>query len=144
MKSTRPDIFTFYRVRFVVFAALSLLGTLLLGACFSLQDNRTATQDWLNAQAGTSQADISGTWKSERWGWANFRQSGNKITGQLGIYNVDGRSVGEKIYLALSDAGRTYYTSILSVENARELNGKISSALPFSDLKAQRIVLKKF
>ncbi|MFV0415775.1 MAG: hypothetical protein ACK5NG_05350 [Chthoniobacterales bacterium] len=135
---SRADAFILFRVWFVFFASLSL------GACFSLKDNRAATQAWLNQQNVSSRINIAGTWKSDLWGRANFQQTGNKITGQMGIYDVKGRVSGEKIYLAFSDAGRTYYTSILSRESSRKLSGRISPSLPFSDSNARGFILKKF
>ena len=74
--------------------------------------NRTAAQAWLSSKAGTARSNVTGAWHDatqDDWGDARLVQRGNKITGTLGNYEVDGVMNGSRVFFALK-ADDWYYT----------------------------------
>ena len=118
------------------------LAAVLLTACNSPQRfeaNRTAAQSWLSGKAGTAQGDLSGAWRDgtrEDWGEGSLVQRGNKITGMLGDYEVDGVMNGSRVFLALK-ADDWYYYSVEAVHKGPVLEGLYSRGVPVRLTKGQ-------
>jgi hypothetical protein len=108
---------------------------LILAACNSPQRfeaNRSGAQAWLAAQAGTSAVNVSGKWRdvtADAWGDAELVQRGNKITGTLGNYEVDGVVNRSRVFLALK-ADSWYYYSVEAVHKGSVLEGRYSRGVP--------------
>lgn len=116
--------------------AFLLLGSLLvLAACNSPQRfeaNRAAAQAWLSSSAGAARSNVSGTWRDatpDDWGEARLVQRGNRITGTLGNYEVDGVMNGSRVFLALK-ADHWYYYSAEAQHNGAVLEGRYSRGVP--------------
>ena len=118
------------------------LAAVLLTACNSPQRfeaNRTAAQSWLSGKAGTARGDVSGAWRDgtrEAWGDARLVQRGNKITGTLGDYKVDGVMNGSRVFLALK-ADDWYYYSVEALHKGPVLEGLYSRGVPVRLIKGQ-------
>ena len=118
------------------------LAAVLLTACNSPQRfeaNRTAAQSWLSGKAGTARGDVSGAWRDgtrEAWGDARLVQRGNKITGTLGDYKVDGVMNGSRVFLALK-ADDWYYYSVEALHKGPVLEGLYSRGVPVRFIKGQ-------
>jgi len=112
-----------------------LLAAVLLTACNSPQRfeaNRTAAQAWLSGKAGTARGNVSGVWSDatrDAWGEANLVQRGNKITGMLGSYKVDGVMNGSRVFLALKSDNWDYY-SVEALDKGSVLEGVYSRGVP--------------
>lgn len=126
------------------------LAAVLLTACNSPQRfeaNRTAAQSWLSGKGGTARGDVSGAWRDgtrEAWGDARLVQRGNKITGTLGDYEVDGVMNGSRVFLALK-ADDWYYYSVEAVHKGPVLEGLYSRGVPVRLTKGQseRFLLRR-
>ena len=118
------------------------LAAVLLTACNSPQRfeaNRTAAQSWLSGKAGTARGDVSGAWRDgtrEAWGDASLVQRGNKITGTLGDYQVDGVMNGSRVFLALK-TDDWYYYSVEALHKGAVLEGRYSRGVPVRLTKGQ-------
>lgn len=112
-----------------------LLALMALPACNSPQryeTNNAAAESWLAANAGKASGNVSGLWKEttfEDWGDAKLEQRGNKITGILGSYEVNGVMNGSRVYLALR-ADRWYYYSVEAQHSGSALKGRFSRGVP--------------
>jgi len=87
------------------------------------------TKPWLNSMAGTSTVTMTGVWDSGGaiaggWGEGRFTQTGNRISGTLGFYNVDGAVNGADVYLVLLSGGNVFYTAHLKQSNDGSYMGK--------------------
>ncbi len=113
-----------------------LLATLALGGCHTAEkyaQNNGATAQWLDANAGTPSVNVSGRWQSDDWGDADFRQKGNRVTGILGKYPVGGVVRNDKVFLAITENGWTYYTAVLEANPfTNTLDGNYSEEVPYS------------
>ena len=126
------------------------LAAVLLTACNSPQRfeaNRTAAQSWLSGKAGTAHGDLSGAWRDgtrEDCGEGRLVQRGNKITGMLGDYEVDGVMNGSRVFLALK-ADDWYYYSVEAVHKGPVLEGLYSRGVPVRLTKGQseRFLLRR-
>ena len=118
------------------------LAAVLLTACNSPQRyeaNRTAAKSWLSGKAGIGRGDVSGAWRDatrEAWGDASLVQRGNKITGTLGDYEVDGVMNGSRVFLALK-ADDWYYYSVEALHKGPVLEGFYSRGVPVRLTKGQ-------
>ncbi len=74
---------------------------------------------WLNTISGGNppEIDITGKWCDTQgtgfftWGEGYLRQEQNKISGNIGDYNIEGVVSGKKVYLVFLYAGTVYYTA---------------------------------
>ena len=112
-----------------------LLLVLTLAACNSPQRyeaNRASAQTWLSSKAGTARGNVSGAWRDatpDEWGDARLAQRGNKITGTLGDYEVEGVMNGSRVFLALK-ADKWYYYGVEAVNKGSVLEGRYSRGVP--------------
>lgn len=96
---------------------LSLLFFVLISiSCASL--TRDQTNAWLSTKSAQSNINMTGTWDaggaaSGGWGTGNFIQEGNRFSGTLGMYYVDGIVSGDEVYMAISSGAKVYYTAQL-------------------------------
>jgi len=94
---------------------------------------------WLDAKAGAPDLNVGGDWDSVKpfyaggWGSGSWEQKGAKVTGALGLYSVEGRVVGKKLYLALFSNGKVYYTVVLEPTKTGGLTGLAASGLLADD-----------
>lgn len=94
--------------------------------------NRKAAEGWLSAEVGTARGNVSGKWTDatiDGWGDAELVQKGNKISGTLGNYEVNGVANGSKIFLALS-SDKWYYYSVQAEHSGSVLKGHYSKGFP--------------
>ncbi len=104
--------------------------------------NQSSKTAWLSSVSGKATTDVSGMWQSSDWGTGQLSQSGNKITGNLGSYTVEGKLNGRSVYLALNSGGWTYYTARLR-KNGDNLSGSYSSSVPFSSADQWPMLLRR-
>lgn len=96
--------------------------------------NQAATSQWLAANAGSARYSLDGAWEAVEYGWGGagrFEQSGNRVAGMLGDYQIDGVINGNTVYLAFVSSGWTYYTARLT-RRGDTLGGFYSSTVPFT------------
>jgi hypothetical protein len=60
------------------------------------------------------------------WGEGRFIQTGNRISGTLGFYNVDGVVNGTNVYLVLYARAAVYYTSHLQPSKDGSYTGRVA------------------
>jgi hypothetical protein len=114
---------------------LLLVLVIALPACNSPQRymaNNQSAEAWLAGHVGKAAVNVSGKWKDatyEDWGDAEFLQRGNKITGTLGGYEVNGVVNGSRVYLALM-ADKWYYYSVEAQHSGSVLKGRYSRGVP--------------
>lgn len=106
-----------------------------LPACNSpqrYQANNQTAETWLASNAGKASGNLTGKWKDatyEEWGDAELVQRGNKVTGTLGNYEVNGVVNGSRVYLALM-ADKWYYYSVEAQHSSSVLKGRYSRGVP--------------
>jgi len=106
-----------------------------LSACGSPQRytaNRSGAQTWLDSEAGAAAVNLTGKWSDateDEWGDAHLVQNGNRISGKLGVYDVDGTVSGARINLALK-TDDWYYYSIVAVASRTAIEGYYSRQFP--------------
>lgn len=105
--------------------------------------NAAAADRWLSDQTQPPALRMAGTWTSQDWGRATFRQSGRIVEGSLGDYDVRGVVSGRRAYLLLSYADWNYYSVILEEVHPGTLAGNFSRAFPFRKALARPIRLQE-
>lgn len=84
----------------------------------------TQIDPWLNRISGGEPAriNITGKWQDPDegntyfgWGGGHLRQEGNKVSGAIGNYNVNGVVSGKTVYLIFSTGGIVYYKARLEI-----------------------------
>ena len=91
---------------------------------------------WLITISGNLPAEINveGKWHDPEsfgpfgWGEGTIRQSGNRLSGYIGNYNVQGIVSGEIVYLVFHTGGRVYYTAKLKMFERNVLEGQYFQA----------------
>ena len=120
-----------------LFLTLSLI---LVTSCAStLRQNEI--DPWLNARSSGQppQINITGRWHDAQetgsrgwgyWGWGSLgwgegylQQEGNKVTGAIGNYNVQGIVSGKTVYLVFLYGGSVHYTARLEMSQQGLLAG---------------------
>jgi hypothetical protein len=91
--------------------------------CTQPTESWSTVRAWLNARKGPASMNISGVWKSTKWGAAYFRQWGNEVRGKLGAYRVFGTINGYTLSLAIYYSGALYYTATLRLDKRHVLYG---------------------
>jgi hypothetical protein len=107
--------------------------------------NQAATKSWLDSKAGSPGIRVNGLWEAFEYGWGGpgrFEQQGNRITGALGNYTVQGVVQGSTVYLAFISGGWTYYTGVLKMRDGL-LSGFYSSSVPFSSEDQGSLTLRR-
>lgn len=104
--------------------------TFLLFGCVTYYLTDENVNPWLISKEGTPSINITGIWDSGNmmsggWGGAQLIQSGNKISGTLGLYSVKGVINGTSIYLSLYTNMRIYHTAILNMVDKGKMEGKV-------------------
>ena len=98
----------------------------LLISCETIPPVKTGA--WLDAkQSAVAEVNFSGKWDAGPymeggWGEGVFTQSGNKVSGTLGPYNVDGIVEGKTVYMVIK-GGTKLYTAKLSLQTDGQLVG---------------------
>lgn len=127
-------------------AVLSLAVAFAFSSCNEAKyaKNQASKDAWLSSVAGRTNVDVSGVWEAVDQGWGSGRliQSGNRITGSIGSYSIEGRVAGRSVFLAFNSNGWTYYTARLRKEGAM-LTGFYSSSVPFSSSEQWALTLKR-
>lgn len=111
----------------LVFIAALLIVASGCGGYYRNEQNLKAGRAWIESKAGNPDVDISGDWEDTAfasWGNQEFAQSGNKVVGTMGSYNVEGVVNGKRIYLIAVYDGYLYYTIIMDSLSAKKLKGK--------------------
>jgi hypothetical protein len=132
------------------YLALCLL-ILAVYSCASL--TREQTISWLSSKGGESTINMTGDWESGGiasggWGAGHFIQEGNKFSGTLGLYYVDGIVNGNDVYMSISSGTKVYYTARLKKSADGSITGKAVGKIIIDDPQAQYaegylIMLKK-
>ena len=104
-----------------IMAALALLLS-----CKTMSPIKSDT--WLDGKKGAVAGfNITGKWDAGPyleggWGEGIFTQNGNRISGTLGPYNVDGVVEGQTVFMAIQ-GGTKLYTAKLTLEPDGQLTG---------------------
>ena len=86
------------------------------------------TDAWLDVkQSAVAEVNISGKWDAGPymeggWGEGVFTQNGNKVSGTLGPYNVDGVVEGKTVFMVIK-GGTKLYTAKLTLQPEGQLAG---------------------
>lgn len=107
---------------------------------------------WLQGIAGdrAPEIHIEGWWKDAHtdavfgWGRGRFEQDGNKLTGSLGDYNVEGRVSGDTVYLVFLSRGAVHYTARLKMMEDDLLSGSYYHPDDREQENGTPITLEKF
>lgn len=105
---------------------MSILVAALLISCETISPIKTDA--WLDAkQSAVAEFNISGKWDAGPymeggWGEGVFTQNGNRVSGTLGSYSVDGVVEGKAVYMAMR-GGTKLYTAKLSLQTDGQLIG---------------------
>jgi hypothetical protein len=104
---------------------LKSLGIIALGLALGLGCRRPpefeqqAATTWLDSHTEPGTFDVSGEWESTAfylaggWGSGTWIQNDNQVKGNLGLYIINGRVSGQKLYMLISSGNRVYYTALL-------------------------------
>jgi hypothetical protein len=84
--------------------------------------------------AGVSKVNMTGVWDSGGaiaggWGEGRFTHTGNRVSGTLGFYNVNGVVNGKDVYMVLTAKGNVYYTAHLQQSGDGSYIGKAVEAV---------------
>ena len=126
--------------------SLILIGAV-LAAC-NLREkyarNNLAADQWLQANIGSSNLNVTGAWEAEESGWGatRFEQSGSRVNGAMGNYSARGVVRGPRLFLALSSGDYVYYTAVL-MKRDELLSGFYSSSAPFSPADQAVVTLRR-
>lgn len=121
---------------------LLLVAALALSACNSPEryaTNKAAGDAWLAANSGKAGVNVSGRWVDvtrDAWGHADLKQTGNKVSGTLGNYEVTGVVNGSKVFLLLHADQWNYY-AVEVVRSGPSLQGFYSHGPAFNQAKRQ-------
>jgi len=134
---TEPGQASFSRRRLLAGSGLATATALgLLGLACAPGLTKGQVVSWMDAKAGTPDLEVAGSWESPNsyllggWGSGTWIQKGSLVSGTLGPYNIEGRVVGKKVYLAIFNGERIYFTAILEPTKEGGLGGMaISKAL---------------
>lgn len=97
------------------------------------QKNNSAAQAWIQSNSTRpAAANFEGLYYSPGWGPAALNQSGNKITGIVDFYHVNGVVSGSTAYLVLVDDDWAQHTMVLARKSPGVLAGTYSPQVPFS------------
>lgn len=98
----------------------------LLLSCKTMSPIKTDT--WLDGKQGAAaEFNMTGKWDAGPymeggWGEGIITQNGNRISGTLGPYNVDGVVEGKTVYMAIQ-GGTKLYTAKLTLQPDGQLKG---------------------
>lgn len=95
--------------------------------------NNSAADAWIRSNSTRSAtANFEGLYYSPGWGPAALNQSGNKITGIVDFYHVNGVVSGSTAYLVLVDDQWAQHSMVLSKKGPGAIAGTYSAHVPFS------------
>lgn len=119
-------------MRKIIYVFAILMVFLPLMACSSGL-TKAEIDPWLQQLSGdrAPAINVEGKWQDANanpdtpfsWGRGYLEQQGNKITGSLGNYNVQGRVSGDTVYLVFLSAGEVYNTARLEKQKDGVLRG---------------------
>jgi len=85
---------------------------------------------WMDAQQKEAPVvDVSGAWESASgfmtggWGYGQFSQSGAKVIGSIGMYTLEGRVSGKRVFATISSGKRVYYLAEMELDSKGTLAG---------------------
>jgi hypothetical protein len=93
--------------------------------------NNSKGTAWLSDQQLPAETDVSGTWQSRDWGKCFLAQTGRKVRGYIGDYQVEGVVSGTRAYLVLSQGSWQYYSAVLERPAPNLLIGYYSRSIPY-------------
>lgn len=105
--------------------------------------NNAAADGWVAQRTAPAKINVTGKWKSDGWGKADFTQTGKEVTGKLGDYKIRGVVSGYRAYLLAHDDGWVYYTIVLRRESKYALEGSYSSSVPYAAADEKDIYLRR-
>jgi len=129
------------------FCSAFLLLSLVLTACNTKERyarNNEAARAWLAANPASGHTRVAGNWKpdDEGWGDAKIEQAGSRVTGTIGVYQIEGHVKGEDVFLVMSNEGWAYYSAVLK-KKGDVLSGFYSAEVPFSTSDQESFVLAR-
>ena len=106
-----------------LFPSLLLILSLILVISCAPALKQNEIDPWLNARSGSQppQLNITGKWHDALdtgplgWGEGDLQQQGNKVSGAIGNYNVQGIVSGKTVYLVFLYGGSVRYTARLEM-----------------------------
>ncbi|MFP4039020.1 MAG: hypothetical protein ACLFS7_00640 [Desulfosudaceae bacterium] len=129
-----------------------LMGFLFLMAC-STALTKADIDPWLQEVAGDTEASINieGRWQDVKadpnnpfgWGKGLFEQEGNRVTGSLGDYKIEGKVSGDTAYLVFLSGGEVYYTTRLERHEDDTLRGDYFHSDDKEQKQGQPIALER-
>lgn len=117
----------------IITAATILVLSLLMMSCSTLSQQQVAT--WIDSKTEAPELNVAGSWQSVvsmfagGWGNASLIQSGPQVNGTLGLYTVEGRVAGKKLYLMILSGNRVYYTAVIEQNKEGALSGMAYSKI---------------
>lgn len=110
--------------------ACLIVFALALGAgCRAPGLDPTVATTWLDTKTEAPQINVAGSWESKAnlwaggWGSGVWVQQGAKVSGSLGLYTIEGRVSGTKLYALFLSDGRVHYTAVLELTPEGALTG---------------------
>jgi hypothetical protein len=104
--------------------------------------NNAAADGWVAQRTAPAEINVTGRWKSDAWGKAEFTQIGRHVNGTLGEYTVKGVVSGYRAYLTAKDDGWVFYTIVLK-KSDHALEGNYSSSVPYLAADEKDIYLRR-
>jgi hypothetical protein len=84
---------------------------------------------WMDAKTEAPTANFAGSWESLNsymnggWGSGTWVQTGARVTGNLGLFGIDGKVAGKKLYIMILNGSKPAYTAILELKEDGKLEG---------------------
>ena len=134
------------------FIAASII--IALCAIFSSCLTGRQARNWLDSKKGKPTVDMTGEWDAGYvwgggWGGSKFIQTGNEITGTMGLYNVEGVVDGDNIYLVFTAGARVFYTGHIKPMDKNTMVGSAVEKAIINSNETQNapkypIIMKKY
>ena len=117
----------------IISTAILIILSLLTMSCSNLSQRQVTT--WMDSKSEPPEINVSGSWQSVNslftggWGNAVLTQNESQVNGTLGLYTVEGRVAGKKLFLMILSGNRVYYTAMIEPTKEGTLSGMAYSKI---------------
>lgn len=118
---------------------------LILNVGLSAKDLETKGKAWLDTHSEPAAVNVNGNWHEKDWGTVVLLQTegSRDVTGDGDGWAITGVVSGKKIFLLFSQKGTVAYTSELTWESDKSLNGSYANGFMGEKTKTRPMHLVK-
>lgn len=96
---------------------------------------------WLAIKEGKADVIVDGSYSNPSWGGAVLVQKGNKVSGNLGVYEIEGVVNGKIIYLMIRYWEKLYFTAVLDASQPGKIMGNCYRGITYNDKRKGDMLL---